>query len=179
MRSIISTVSISLKDFLAFHLLLMVIIVAVVIVTVIWVVIFVNVIVGVIIVVAIIGVVVVVGGVPSIIDLSFVIIGWHEHSQDMASSVKVLVANFTYFPSTSGLPLADGSSLWAPPSTTVVRSANHAGIASKVRLVFSMLTTLWLCNSINIREHVLDFEVGRKRKIRCNCISAAADPIST
>ncbi|GJX10220.1 hypothetical protein Tco_0200079 [Tanacetum coccineum] len=60
MRSIISTVSISLKDFLPSILLLMVIIVAVVIVTVIWVVIFVNVIVGVVIVVAIIGVVVVV-----------------------------------------------------------------------------------------------------------------------
>ncbi|GJS87954.1 hypothetical protein Tco_0770590 [Tanacetum coccineum] len=71
MRSIISTVSISLKDFLPSILLLMVIIVAVVIVTVIWVVIFVNVIVGVVIVVAIIGVVVVGGGVPSIIDLSF------------------------------------------------------------------------------------------------------------
>ncbi|GJX98858.1 hypothetical protein Tco_0355877 [Tanacetum coccineum] len=56
------------------NLLLIVIIVAVVIVTVIWVVIFVNVIVGVVIVVAIIGVVVGGGGVPSIIDLSFVII---------------------------------------------------------------------------------------------------------
>ncbi|GKC04451.1 hypothetical protein Tco_0996061, partial [Tanacetum coccineum] len=76
MRSIISTVSISLEGFLPFILLLMVIIVAVVIVTVIWVVNFVNVIVGVIIVVVIIGVVVVVGGVPSIIDLSFVIIGF-------------------------------------------------------------------------------------------------------
>ncbi|GKE95506.1 hypothetical protein Tco_1580361, partial [Tanacetum coccineum] len=54
MRSIISMVSISLKDFLPSILLLMVIIVAVVIVTVIWVVIFVNVIVGVVIVVAII-----------------------------------------------------------------------------------------------------------------------------
>ncbi|GKF99250.1 hypothetical protein Tco_0298033 [Tanacetum coccineum] len=67
MRSIISTVSISLKDFLPSILLLMVIIVAVFIVTVIWVVIFVNVIVGVVIVVAIIGVVVGGGGVPSII----------------------------------------------------------------------------------------------------------------
>ncbi|GJU60494.1 hypothetical protein Tco_1238260 [Tanacetum coccineum] len=85
MRSIISTVSISLEDFLSSILLRMVIIVAVVIVTVIWVVIFVNVIVGVVIVVAIIGVVVfvtiigivvVVGGVPSIIKLSFVIIGF-------------------------------------------------------------------------------------------------------
>ncbi|GJU21183.1 hypothetical protein Tco_1154525 [Tanacetum coccineum] len=85
MRSIISTVSISLKDFLSSILLWMVIIVAVVIVTVIWVVIFVNVIVGVVIVVAIIGVVVFVtiigivvvgGGVPSIIKLSFVIIGF-------------------------------------------------------------------------------------------------------
>ncbi|GJV21916.1 hypothetical protein Tco_1370936 [Tanacetum coccineum] len=84
MRSIISTVSISLEDFMSSILLRMVIIVAVVIVTVIWVVIFVNVIVGVVIVVAIIGVVVfvtiigivvVVGGVPSIIKLSFVIIG--------------------------------------------------------------------------------------------------------
>ncbi|GKA59327.1 hypothetical protein Tco_0758640, partial [Tanacetum coccineum] len=75
MRSIISKVSISLKDFLPSILLLMVIIVAVVIVTVIWVVIFVNVIVGVIIVVAIIRVVVVVG-VPSIIDLSFMIVGF-------------------------------------------------------------------------------------------------------
>ncbi|GJU64659.1 hypothetical protein Tco_1246494 [Tanacetum coccineum] len=83
MRSIISTVSISLEDFLPSILLLMVIIVAVIIVTVIWVVIFVNVIVGVVIVVAIIGVVVFVtiigivvvgGGVPSIIKLSFVII---------------------------------------------------------------------------------------------------------
>ncbi|GJX01296.1 hypothetical protein Tco_0185209 [Tanacetum coccineum] len=72
-----------LEDFLPFILLRMVIIVAVVIVMVIWVVIFVNVIVGVVIVVAIIGVVVfvtiigivvVVGGVPSIIKLSFVII---------------------------------------------------------------------------------------------------------
>ncbi|GJS53325.1 reverse transcriptase domain-containing protein [Tanacetum coccineum] len=79
---IISTVSISLKDFLPSILLLMVIIVAVVIVTVIWVVIFVNVIVGVVIVVAIIGVVVfvtiigivvVIGGVPSIIKLSFAV----------------------------------------------------------------------------------------------------------
>ncbi|GKA82537.1 hypothetical protein Tco_0789285 [Tanacetum coccineum] len=58
MRSIISTVSISLEDFMSSILLRMVIIVAVVIVTVIWVVIFVNVIVGVVIVVAIIGVVV-------------------------------------------------------------------------------------------------------------------------
>ncbi|GKF91596.1 hypothetical protein Tco_0275297, partial [Tanacetum coccineum] len=74
MRSIISTVSISLKHFMPSILLQMVIIVAVVIVTVICVVIFVNVIVGVVIVVAIIGVVVVGGGVPSIIDLSFVII---------------------------------------------------------------------------------------------------------
>ncbi|GKF20649.1 hypothetical protein Tco_0069287, partial [Tanacetum coccineum] len=72
MRSIISTVSISLKDFLPSILLLMVIIVAVAIVMVI----FVNVIVGVVIVVAIIGVVVVVGGVSSIIKLSFVIIGF-------------------------------------------------------------------------------------------------------
>ncbi|GJS46889.1 hypothetical protein Tco_0597010 [Tanacetum coccineum] len=60
MRSIISMISISLKDFLPSILLLMVIIIAVIIVTVIWVVIFVNVIVGVVIVVAIIGVVVVV-----------------------------------------------------------------------------------------------------------------------
>ncbi|GJR91613.1 hypothetical protein Tco_0215624 [Tanacetum coccineum] len=82
MRSIISTVSISLEDFLPFILLLMVIIVAVVIFTVIWVVV-VDVIVGVVIVVTIIGVgvvvmiigiVVVVAGFPSIIKLSFVII---------------------------------------------------------------------------------------------------------
>ncbi|GJX82333.1 hypothetical protein Tco_0331814 [Tanacetum coccineum] len=59
MRSIISTVSISLEDFLSSILLRMVIIVAVVIVTVIWVVIFVNVIVGVVIVV-VFGIVVVV-----------------------------------------------------------------------------------------------------------------------
>ncbi|GJT03548.1 hypothetical protein Tco_0824717 [Tanacetum coccineum] len=99
MRSIISTVSISLKDFLPSILLLMVIIVAVVIVTVIWVVIFVNVIVGVVIVVAIIGVVVVVC-VPSIIDLSFVVIGWAcAFHQDKASSVKVPVANVTLFSS--------------------------------------------------------------------------------
>ncbi|GJX58216.1 hypothetical protein Tco_0289606 [Tanacetum coccineum] len=58
MRSIISTVSISLEDFMSSILLRMVIIVEVVIVTVIWVVIFVNVIVGVVIIVAIIGVVV-------------------------------------------------------------------------------------------------------------------------
>ncbi|GJS20839.1 hypothetical protein Tco_0449471 [Tanacetum coccineum] len=94
MRSIISTISICLKDFMSSILLLMVIIVAVVIVTVIWVVIFVNVIVGVVIVVAFIGVVVLVmiigivvvvriirivvvgGGVPSIIKLLFVIIGF-------------------------------------------------------------------------------------------------------
>ncbi|GJZ70942.1 hypothetical protein Tco_0634793 [Tanacetum coccineum] len=111
MRSIISTVSISLKDFLPSILLLMVIIVAVVIVTVIWVVIFVNVIVGVIIVVAIIGVVVVVG-VPSIIDLSFVIIGnllacsnsnrlACASTRIKASSVKVPVAKVYFdFPQT-------------------------------------------------------------------------------
>ncbi|GKD93500.1 hypothetical protein Tco_1373337, partial [Tanacetum coccineum] len=99
MRSIISTVSISLKDFLPSILLLMVIIVAVVIVTVIWVVIFVNVI-----VVAIIGVVVVVSGVPSIIDLSFMIIGWAcAFHQDKASSVKVLVAYVTLFSSAQWL----------------------------------------------------------------------------
>ncbi|GJW27350.1 hypothetical protein Tco_0041161 [Tanacetum coccineum] len=68
MRSIISTVSIILKDFLPSILLLMVIIVAVVIVMVIKVIVVIA-IVGVVIVVAIIGVVVVVG-VPSIIDLS-------------------------------------------------------------------------------------------------------------
>ncbi|GJS61036.1 hypothetical protein Tco_0655820 [Tanacetum coccineum] len=86
MRSFISPVSISLEGFLPSILLLMVIIVAVVIVTVIWVVISVDVIVGVVIVVAIIGVVVVVkiigivvvvvGGVPFIIKLLFVIIGF-------------------------------------------------------------------------------------------------------
>ncbi|GKC32996.1 hypothetical protein Tco_1040290, partial [Tanacetum coccineum] len=75
MRSIISTVSISLEGFLASILLLMVIIVAAVIVMVIRVVV-VVVIVGVVIVVAIIGVIVVVGGVPFIIKLSFVIIGF-------------------------------------------------------------------------------------------------------
>ncbi|GJT45215.1 hypothetical protein Tco_0953930 [Tanacetum coccineum] len=73
---IISTVSISLKDFLPSILLLMVIIVAVVIVTVIWVVIFVNVNVGVIIVVRSLAVVVdVVVGVLLSSILSFVIIG--------------------------------------------------------------------------------------------------------
>ncbi|GJR17096.1 hypothetical protein Tco_0965623 [Tanacetum coccineum] len=91
--------------FLSSILLVMVIIVAVVIVMVIWVVIFVDVIVGVVIVVAIIGVVVFVtiigivvvgGGVPSIIKLSFVIIGWaYAFHQDKASSVKVPVANVT------------------------------------------------------------------------------------
>ncbi|GKD55848.1 hypothetical protein Tco_1289235, partial [Tanacetum coccineum] len=84
MRSIISMVSISFEDFMPSILLLMVIIVAVVIITFIWVVIFVDVIVGVVIVVVIIRVVVVVMiirivvvvvGVPSIIKLSFVIIG--------------------------------------------------------------------------------------------------------
>ncbi|GKC98008.1 hypothetical protein Tco_1168283, partial [Tanacetum coccineum] len=59
MRSIISTVSSSLEDFMSSILLRMVIIVAVVIVTVIWVVIFVNVIVGVVIVV-VFGIVIVV-----------------------------------------------------------------------------------------------------------------------
>ncbi|GJS61038.1 hypothetical protein Tco_0655822 [Tanacetum coccineum] len=97
---------ISLEGFSAFHLCLMVIIVAVVIVTVIWVVISVDVIVGVVIVVAIIGVVVVVkiigivvvvvGGVPFIIKLLFVIIGWaYAFHQDKASLVRVPVANVT------------------------------------------------------------------------------------
>ncbi|GKF05676.1 hypothetical protein Tco_0036344 [Tanacetum coccineum] len=102
MRSIISTV---------FILLLMVIIVAAVIVMVIRVVVVVA-IVGVVIVVAIIGVIVVVtiigivvvvriirivvviGGVPFIIKLSFVIIGWaYAFHQDKASSVKVPLEN--------------------------------------------------------------------------------------
>ncbi|GJV40965.1 hypothetical protein Tco_1419405 [Tanacetum coccineum] len=109
-RSIISKVSISLKDFLPSILLLMVIIVAVVIVTVIWVVIFVNVIVGVIIVVAIIGVVVVVGGVPSIIDLSFIIVG---------VPVRLL-----------GLLALDMAAVCA--STAVVRSTISCRMASKV-----------------------------------------------
>ncbi|GJV98138.1 hypothetical protein Tco_1553390 [Tanacetum coccineum] len=94
MRSIISTVSISVEGFLASILLLMVIIIAAVIITVIRVVVVVVIIgvvivvaiIGVIIVVAIIGIVVVVriigivvvvgGGVPFIIKLSFVIIGF-------------------------------------------------------------------------------------------------------
>nr|GEW12672.1 hypothetical protein [Tanacetum cinerariifolium] len=85
MRSIISTVSICLEDFLPSILLLVVIIVTVVIVAVILVVVFIDAIVGVVIVVAGIGVVVVVmiigivvivyGGVSHIIKLSFVIIG--------------------------------------------------------------------------------------------------------
>ncbi|GJR42032.1 hypothetical protein Tco_1310135 [Tanacetum coccineum] len=144
MRSIISTVSISLKDFLPSILLLMVIIVAVVIVTVIWVVIFVNVIVGVVIVVAIIGVVVVVVGVPSIIDLSFVIIGWAcAFHQDKASSVKVPVANVTLFSSTHLLH-ENTDSVRVPvrllalamaavcASRAVVRSAISFRMASKV-----------------------------------------------
>ncbi|GKE22920.1 hypothetical protein Tco_1434432 [Tanacetum coccineum] len=106
---------ISPNRFLSSILLVMVIIVAVVIVMVIWVVIFVDMIVGVVIVVAIIGVVVFVtiigivvvigivvggGGVPSIIKLSFVIIGWaYAFHQDKASSVKVPVANVTLFSS--------------------------------------------------------------------------------
>ncbi|GKD18933.1 hypothetical protein Tco_1208091 [Tanacetum coccineum] len=83
MRSIISMVSISLEGFLPSILLL---VVTIVIVAVIWVVVVVDVIVGVVIVVAIIGVIVVVviirivvviaGGVPYIIKLSFVIIGF-------------------------------------------------------------------------------------------------------
>ncbi|GJY69485.1 putative reverse transcriptase domain-containing protein [Tanacetum coccineum] len=76
MRSIISTVSIGLKDFLPSILLLYGVFVAVVIDTVYLGSYFFNVDVGVVIVVAIIGVVVVGGGVPSIIDLSFVIIGF-------------------------------------------------------------------------------------------------------
>ncbi|GJY72635.1 hypothetical protein Tco_0476338 [Tanacetum coccineum] len=49
---------------------------------------------------AIIGVVVVVSCVPSIIKLSFVIIGWaYVFHQDKASSVKVPVANVTLFSS--------------------------------------------------------------------------------
>ncbi|GKD15019.1 hypothetical protein Tco_1199426 [Tanacetum coccineum] len=89
MRSIISMVYISLEGFLVSLLLLMVIIVAAVIVTVIRVVVIVAivrvVIIGVIVVVTIIGIVVVVriirivvvgGGVPFIIKLSFVIIGF-------------------------------------------------------------------------------------------------------
>ncbi|GJT00182.1 retrovirus-related pol polyprotein from transposon TNT 1-94 [Tanacetum coccineum] len=104
-RSIISTVSISLEGFLASILLLRVIIVAAVIVTVIRVVVVVAV-VGVVIVVAIIGVVRIIGivvgggGVPFIIKLLFVIIGWaYAFHQDKASSVKVPVANATLFSS--------------------------------------------------------------------------------
>ena len=84
MRSIISTVSISLEGFLPSILLLVVITVVIVIVTVFLVVVVIDAIVGVVIVVASIGVVVVVmiigvvvivdGGVPHIIKLSFVII---------------------------------------------------------------------------------------------------------
>ncbi|GJX88243.1 hypothetical protein Tco_0340257 [Tanacetum coccineum] len=113
MRSIISTVSICLKDFLSSILLLMVIIVLVVIVTVIWVVIFVDVIVGVVIAVASVGVVVVVRiigivvvvGVPSIIKLSFVIIGFlHRitlyylvHYPPMKASIKDRLHFLTFF----------------------------------------------------------------------------------
>ncbi|GKF40058.1 hypothetical protein Tco_0120119, partial [Tanacetum coccineum] len=75
MRSIISIISFSLEGFLASILLLMVIIVAAVIVTVIRVVIVVAII-GIVVVVRIIRIVVVVGGVPFIIKLSFVIIGF-------------------------------------------------------------------------------------------------------
>ncbi|GJT96531.1 hypothetical protein Tco_1092049 [Tanacetum coccineum] len=74
MRSIISTVSISLEGFLPSILLLVVIIVVVVIVAVILVVVVVA-IVGVVIIVAIIGVFVVVG-ISTIIKLSFVIISF-------------------------------------------------------------------------------------------------------
>ncbi|GKA23488.1 hypothetical protein Tco_0709521 [Tanacetum coccineum] len=115
MRSIISTVSISLEGFLASILLLMVVIVAAVIVTVIRVVVvvvifgvvIVVVIIGVIVVVMIIGIVVVVriigivvvgGGVPFIIKLSFVRFSWaYAFHQDKASSVRVPVANVTLF----------------------------------------------------------------------------------
>ncbi|GJY85902.1 hypothetical protein Tco_0499928 [Tanacetum coccineum] len=111
MRSIISTVSISLEDFLSSILLLMVIIVAVVIVMVIWVVIFVNVIVGVVIVVAIIGVNYAllsdplerseyVGGLLQSLSCSILLVWAYAFHQDKASSVKVPVANVTYFPST-------------------------------------------------------------------------------
>ncbi|GJW80967.1 hypothetical protein Tco_0144942 [Tanacetum coccineum] len=156
MRSIISTVSISLKDFMPSILLLMVIIVAVVIVTVIWVVIFVNVIVGVVIVVAIIGVVVVVG-VPSIIDLSFVIIGWaYAFHQDKASSVKVPVANVTLF-SSAHLLHENTDSVRVPvrllgllalamaavcASMAVVRSAISCRMASKVMVGVSDVDVL-------------------------------------
>ncbi|GKF04230.1 hypothetical protein Tco_0034898 [Tanacetum coccineum] len=75
MRSIISTISISLKDFLPFILLLMVIIVAVVIVTVVWVVVVVDVIVGVVIVVAIIGVVAIVVIIRVVVVVVVMIIG--------------------------------------------------------------------------------------------------------
>ncbi|GJV21902.1 hypothetical protein Tco_1370922 [Tanacetum coccineum] len=129
MRSIISTVSISLEGFLASILLLMVVIVAAVIVMVIRVVVVVVIvrevivvaiigvivvvtIIGIVIVVRFIGIVVVVGGVPFIIKLLFVIIvqaillacsipmGWaYAFYQDKASSVKVPVANVTLFSS--------------------------------------------------------------------------------
>ncbi|GKA84435.1 hypothetical protein Tco_0806030 [Tanacetum coccineum] len=140
MRSIISMISISLEDFLPSILLLMVIIVAVFIITVIWVVIFVNVIVGVVIVVEIIRVVVVVGGVPSIIYLLFVIIGWAcAFHQDKASSVKVLVANVTLFSSAHLLRvllrllrLLSLAMAAVYASTAVVRSAISCRMASKV-----------------------------------------------
>ncbi|GJV68452.1 hypothetical protein Tco_1483961 [Tanacetum coccineum] len=84
MRSIISTVSISLEGFLPSILMLVVIIVAIVMITVIWVVVVVAIvgvvivvgIIGVFVDVTIIGVVVVVGGVSSIIKLLFMIIGF-------------------------------------------------------------------------------------------------------
>ncbi|GJS01055.1 reverse transcriptase domain-containing protein [Tanacetum coccineum] len=143
MRSIISTVSISLEYFLSSILLRMVIIVAVIIVTVIWVVIFVNVIVGVVIVVAIIGVVVFVmiigivvigGGVPSIIKLSFVIIGVPVRLVGLLALAMAAVC----------------------ASRAAVKSAISCRMASKVMGclgVSRMLTSYWE-HSINIREHV-------------------------
>ncbi|GJY96753.1 hypothetical protein Tco_0513663 [Tanacetum coccineum] len=166
MRSIISTVSISLKDFLPSILLLMVIIVAVVIVTVIWVVIFVNVIVGVVIVVAIIGLVVFV----MIIGI-VVVVGWAcAFHQDKASSVKVPVANVTLFssahllrentdsvhsnqrirPTAPSVPLKQKALAMAAvcASTAVVRSAISCRMTFKVcpwfsdlRLVGGILST--------------------------------------
>ncbi|GKC01429.1 hypothetical protein Tco_0987565 [Tanacetum coccineum] len=103
-RSIISTVSISLEGFLASILLLIVIIVAAVIITVIRVVVVVA-IVGVVIVVAIIRVrgqylfvKSLFNSVQAILLACSIQMGWaYAFHQDKASSIKVLVANVTLF----------------------------------------------------------------------------------
>ncbi|GJS82024.1 hypothetical protein Tco_0748565 [Tanacetum coccineum] len=148
MRSIISTVSIILKDFMIFYFAVDVIVVAII---------------GVVVFVMIIGIVVVVGGVPSIIKLSFVIIGWAcAFHQDKASSVKVPVANVTLF-SSAHLLHENTDSVRVPvrllgllalamatvcASMAVVRSAISCRMTSKVcpwfsdlRLVGGILST--------------------------------------